>query len=409
MRILFVDDEPNILSGLRRQLRDMRHKWDMAFTESGQQALALMATQPFDILVSDMRMPGMDGSQLLAEVRQRYPTTVRIILSGHADHELVMKTVRLAHQYLAKPCEAEVLQQVLRRADALHDLLSHDQLVGLVGQIDSLPALPSSYTHLLEELESPDSSLESIGALVSRDVGMSATVLKLVNSAFFGLNRHVASPTQAVGLLGLEVIRGLVLSQGFFNAFDLRRVSHLSFEAVWRHSLAVANLSRAIASLEETDPKVVDSAFIAGMLHDVGKLVLANVTPDAYGQVIATVRSQNRLVVDVERQVMGTSHAEAGAYLMGLWGVDEKIIHSIAYHHRPGAVQPRGGSSGRLCLAAVHVANVLEHELCIIHPEYVRPKLDRGFLAEYNLLDKLPLWVKTCQKLFNCEGADGTK
>ena len=103
-RILFVDDEPLVLQGLQRMLRPMRNEWEMAFVESGRRALEEMATLPFQVVVSDMRMPGMNGAQFLSHVQELYPRTVRLILSGHADKDLIMKCVGTAHQFLAKPC-----------------------------------------------------------------------------------------------------------------------------------------------------------------------------------------------------------------------------------------------------------------------------------------------------------------
>jgi len=111
-RVLFVDDEPRILDGRRRMLRSMRHEWKMSFAETGQEALAILANQPFDVVVVDMRMPGMDGVQLLSEVRKRHQI-IRIVLSGTADREAILRAVGLAHQYLSKPCDAETLKSVL--------------------------------------------------------------------------------------------------------------------------------------------------------------------------------------------------------------------------------------------------------------------------------------------------------
>src|SRR5579863_1343288 len=117
--LLFVDDEPKLLQGLQRQLRPMREEWDMHFVESGNSALEFMSGRPVDIIVSDMMMPGMDGSQLLAEVAKKHPQTVRIVLSGQAEREAVLRLVGPAHQFLSKPCEADELRKAVSRAFAL--------------------------------------------------------------------------------------------------------------------------------------------------------------------------------------------------------------------------------------------------------------------------------------------------
>ena len=219
-RILFVDDEPLILQALQRMLRSMRDEWEMEFAEGGGQALERMAQIHFDVVVSDMRMPGMNGADLLAEVMKRHPHTVRIILSGHADKELILKCIGSTHQYLAKPCDAEALKATVRRASAVETRLKDETLRKLVGSMDRLPSIPTLYTEILDALRDPEVSLEAIGEIVGKDPAMTAKILKLVNSAFFGLRRQIASSTQAANFLGLDTIRSLVLSINAFSQFE---------------------------------------------------------------------------------------------------------------------------------------------------------------------------------------------
>ncbi len=392
-RIVFVDDEPRILDGLRRMLRGMRQEWDMTFLDNGRAALEHLAREPADVIVTDLRMPGVDGSQLLEEVRQHYPHMIRIILSGHANQEAVMKSVKAAQQYLAKPSDAEAIKSAIRRAYSLRGIMDSQALAPLVSSIESLPALPRSYQELMKELESETSSLARIGEIVAEDIGMSATILKMVNSAFFGLPREITSPSQAVLMLGLEVVKALVLSHHVFSTFDTSRLTGFDFEALWRHCRATAGLARHLARLEQAEKTIVDEALVAGALHDVGKLVLASVATDKYQEVLRVVQAENRLVVKVEKQVFGTSHAEVGAYLIGLWGLSDGVVEALAFHHRPGDSPGTGFSP----LTAVHVANVFEHQLCVFNPRYARPELDPGLLAANGA--KISDWLESCRDL----------
>ena len=217
--LLFVDDESKVLQGLQRQLRSMRHEWDMHFADTGGKALDFMASNRVDVLVSDMMMPEMDGAELLTEVSKRHPNTVRIILSGHADREAVLRLVGPAHQCLSKPCDAEELRTAVGRAFALRDLLSNEQLKQLATRIECLPTLPALYQQLTEELRKENSSMERIGEIISRDIGMTTKILQLVNSAFFGLSQSISSPAEAVMYLGLSTVRSLVLSIQVFSQF----------------------------------------------------------------------------------------------------------------------------------------------------------------------------------------------
>jgi CheY-like chemotaxis protein len=216
-RVLFVDDEENLREGLRRMSYLLRGEWEMAFAESGAQALALLSKAPFDVIVSDMRMPGMDGARLLDEVRQRYPQMVRLILSGHSDREMILRAVGPSHQYLAKPCDIETLLATLTRAYALRELLMNEDLRRIITAMQTLPSRPAVYAAVVEAVQSPSVSLEKIGELIQRDIGMTAKILQLVNSAFFGLQRPMSSPVQAVRLLGLETVQALILSGQIFE------------------------------------------------------------------------------------------------------------------------------------------------------------------------------------------------
>src|SRR5690349_8932070 len=254
-RILFVDDEALVTSGLQRMLRSMRDQWEMEFATSGAEALAKMDAQPFDLLVSDMRMPGMNGAQLLQETARRCPQTVRFILSGQADQELIMQCVGTAHQFLAKPCDAEKLKAAVTRTFAVSDLLNCDAIKKVVSQLSTVPSLPSLYLEVMAEIRSPDSSIDSVGRIIARDLGMTVKILQLVNSAFFGLPRQISNPTDAAMLLGLETIKSLVLWIQVFSQCppdgDGFSINELSM-----HSLATGLLAREIVKAEQGDAKV---------------------------------------------------------------------------------------------------------------------------------------------------------
>ncbi len=222
-QILFVDDEIDLLQGLRRMLRGMRNVWSMSFASSGEEALNLMADIDIDVIVSDLQMPGMDGIELLRTIREQHPNCIRIVLSGQSNIETVMHLVGIAHQYLSKPCDTELLKSTIKRSCTLREAVTNKSIMNIIANIDTVPSLPSVYTELIEELQSENSSMVKIGDIVSRDVGMTAKILKLVNSSYFGLPRHVSSPTDATILLGVETITSLVLSAHVFSQFDLKK------------------------------------------------------------------------------------------------------------------------------------------------------------------------------------------
>ncbi len=319
-RILFVDDEPHVLEGLRRMLHSMRAEWEMRFAPSGADALALLEHDPCDVIVSDMCMPGMDGAALLTAVRARYPHAVRLVLSGHSQQEMTVRSVAATHQFLAKPCDAETLKATVTRACALREWLADERLKQLVSQITTLPSLPALYWAIVEELHSPSTSTRRVGEIIGRDLSMTAKVLQLVNSAFFGLRRHVASPAEAASLLGLETIKALVLSVHVFQQVDQARVKPVGMEALWHHSLATGLLARRLSAAERRSGRIGDYALLAGLLHDVGKLILASQCAGAYGPVIELARAEHLPLCAAEQHVLHSTHAEGGADVLGLGG-----------------------------------------------------------------------------------------
>jgi HD-like signal output (HDOD) protein len=387
-KILFVDDEPNVLEGLRRMLHPMRGEWEMVFAGSGQEALDILGKGAFDVVVSDMRMPGMDGGELLTQIKNRYPHMVRIVLSGYAQQEMVLRSIGPTHQYLAKPCDAQTLKATVARACALRELLRDESLEALVSKMQSLPSLPSLYLEIVEQLRKPDTSVQTIGQIVAKDLGMTAKILQLVNSAFFGLRRHVASPVQAVALLGLDTIKGLVLTVHVFSEFDAARVPGFSLKRLWDHSVATSGLAKQIAAAQQVKKEVADFALMGGALHDAGKIVLAQNLPERYGEVVALSQAKALQPCQGEYEVFGTTHAEVGAYLLGLWGLPDPIVEAIAFHHCPQNCP----TDVFTAVTAVHVANVLEHQQRPTEDAVRGAGVDVDYLSGLGLADRLPAW-----------------
>ena len=336
-RILFVDDEPSILDGLRRMLRPMRSDWLMEFADSGQNALKILEGGEIDVVVSDMRMPDMDGAQLLQVVRERWPSVARIILSGHADRSAAVRSVGVAHQFLAKPCDGSELRSVVQRTCALRATLISPEVLSALTEIGELPAIPALYAALNRELGKPEPSLPALSKLIGQDPGMSAKILQLVNSAFFGLRRRVKSIDEAVTNLGTDVVRSLALSSTAFTTFT-NPSTVVSAERLWKHSMRVAEVAAHISAVHGNDRAGKANSFQAGILHELGKLIILFKRPSAF-------------------DAFEVQHGAIGAYLLGLWGLEDPVVEAVAFHHLP-SLAPAAGLSA---LVAVHLANHLVH------------------------------------------------
>jgi len=394
-RVLFVDDEPMVLEGLGRGLRSLRKDWDLLFAESGAKGLEVLAREPIDIVVSDMRMPEMNGLQFLTEVKSRHPHSIRMILSGYADEKLIMGSVGITHQYLSKPCTPEVLIATITRAASLRGILADEKLGLLVSQMESLPSLPALYVEIIEELWSPDASISRISEIVSKDPGMTAKILQLVNSTFFGIRRRITDPAEAVAYLGIETIQSLALSVQAFSRFDVRSVPGFSIERVWQHSLNVAAIARSIFQLEGRDKTIANEAFTTGLLHDLGMIVLASNIPRHYALVVVHQAGNNCLRHEAELESLGSSHAEVGAYLLGLWGLPDSIIEAIALHHRPGDCHEK--QLDLLCVT--HVSDALAQEIYPTQLAFKGSSLDERYLSDAGVIGRLASWREQAANL----------
>jgi HD-like signal output (HDOD) protein/CheY-like chemotaxis protein len=382
--LVFVDDEPLVLDGLRRMLHRYRATWNMSFVTSGEEALALMAESPMDIVVSDMRMPTMDGAELLKRVKDLHPRTVRIILSGHLELASALAVAQTAHQFLSKPCDSAVVRELISRAYDLHALMHDETLQRIVGGIDSLPALPSTYNELLGVLAEADVGLGDVSVVIEKDPSITAKILQLVNSSFFGIARPVESLRDATSYLGINTIRDLTLTLEVFRAFEGKRCSS-RFSLLKQQKLS--RLSGQIAHRLLDDKKVAESAFLAGMLHDLGRLILATHQPESYSRLLDTAAAEGRTVHEVERESIGVTNPDIGAYLLGLWGLPYTTVEAVAHHAEPSRVDHKSFDA----LSAVHVAVGLAHEL-VDSPDDPPAPLDLEYLERLGVLDRLPAW-----------------
>lgn len=398
IRVLFVDDEPNVLEGLRRSLRTLRHAWDMEFVESGREALEALAARPFHAIVSDMRMPEMDGVQLLDEVLRRHPEVIRIVLSGYSDWEIILRSVGATHHYLNKPCEPKRLRDAVDQALQLRSLL-HDEpsLMPLVGQIEVLPTRPALHTEVVEALRAPEAQAAEIAAILSLDGALASQLLQAVNSPVFAPQRPVSDLAAAITFIGLDRVEALILWAGALEKLTERASAYIDMPALRHHSFLVGKLAGAIARAEETTPATVNDAFAGGLLHDIGQLVLAaNLGPD-YARLRTLAMREAWELRRVEELRFGTTHAELGAYVLSTWGLSKPVVEAVAFHHEPA--QASGLNDELSAVTAVHVANALAQTSIPEHACALPEKPDQDYLHELGYAEHLSNWSEIAERL----------
>lgn len=386
-RILFVDDEPSMLRVLKMGMRSMTAAWDMDFANNGEEALAMVEQKKYDVVVTDMRMPGINGAQLLNHVLRHHPQAIRIVLSGYSDLSEVVNCVGLTHQFLEKPCSLDDLKNCLKRVTEVKSRLTHQNLCELTAGLKNLPSLPELYLEIADALQSPTASAQRIAEIASKDPAISAKLLQLSNSAYFGFSRKVFSVAEAVQLLGVNVIQSLAMAVPIFSSFNRSKCPNFPIDQVWAHSAQTGALGRQIFGEHLDDSHFAEQAFCAGVLHDLGKIILADGLPEAYSAVLLESRTTGKPLAEVERKHFQATHAEVGAYLLALWGLPMPLIEAVANHHNP-----RRCGTGELCLAGiVHITNALQHSQAI-HPELVGSPVDPAYLKQVGLEQQFDVW-----------------
>jgi putative nucleotidyltransferase with HDIG domain len=324
----------------------------------------------------------MDGATLLGHIRDLYPATARVILSGYSEESLARRAIPVAHRFLSKPISEADLRSTIERVFSLQDVLGAPEIRRVVGSVGELPSPSTTYARLTEAVSNQDSSINEIAEIIEEDVAMSAKVLQLANSAFFGLAQKVTTLSNAVSYLGMQTIKNLALTSEAFRVLQPHsRISLGACESMEKHAHRVASIA-SVLPLDNCDR---DATIIAALLHDIGKLFLASAMPDEFCSASSLACERGCRDFEAEEELLGTSHAEIGAYLLGLWGIPNLTVEAIAHHHHPTRV----ANSGFDCTAVVYVADLLDHELETHPTDLIGTELkasDRDYLEALGVL-----------------------
>lgn len=295
-------------------MRRQQSQWELFFANDGESAIELLNQQTIDVLVTDMKMTGMQGDELLQYTAKHYPDTARLVLTGQTEQAAHCTILQYAHQCLAKPCDADTLKKAVTEALQSRNLVNNPRIRATLGDIGSLPSLPRIYQELENAIHQQNVNNNQIAAIFATDMAMSAKVLQLVNSSFFGLARRVSSINDAVMLLGIERVRGLVLCSTVFEALkNTPCCPNISIEGLWHNAFTTARLARAICLAEKQKDDRPDQAYISGLMHSLGLLLFATRMPKKMQTLIEQATAAGSFLYELEHGVFQASHTEAAA------------------------------------------------------------------------------------------------
>lgn len=378
------------LEALQPSLAALGGAWDCVFSPDAASALDALASTPFDAAVANLSPGGINDAELLQQAAIRHPRTLRFVLGDVVDRELIASCMGAAHQFISRPWKPRELVSIIERSLALDAWLSNDKLRAFVPRLGKLPGLPATYFEVLKRAESPNSTVESIADIIARDPTLTARLLQMVNSPACGLGKKITSPSEAVSRLGLDAVKSLVLCLQLFAQSEPVKGASFSLEQLWHHSFSVAKLAAKLVLHCIASEGMASEAYTAGLLHNIGQIVLATNLSREYSAVVQAARKRECPLQEVELEQLGVTSNQVGAYLLGLWGMPLPLVESTALH-----LSPASASSIEFSLVTVvHVANVLAFEAHGPVNGLLQPKLDSKYLATLELPKTSDAWRK---------------
>ncbi|MDP1724993.1 MAG: HDOD domain-containing protein [Alphaproteobacteria bacterium] len=335
IKILIVDNQPKVYQGLKRVLWTQKPDWDLFYAENGQKALELIDEQKFDVIVSDIKMPVMNGSELLNHVYTKHPDIIRIVLSGQCDQDSAFKLVSTTHLFLAKPCDHKTFTDFIERAMKNKLILNNPDIIKIINGIQNIPSMPYTYLKLNHILEQKNVNVNTIVDIISNDVALAAKILQMVNSAFFSLNWRVTNLNQAIHVLGIDTLKMLVLSYGLIQKFEVKQIGKFSTDILWQENINVAFLAKELAIKSNESEDIVEEVFVSSLLLKIGILLLAQNYYLKFEEALKLAIETSSILIDVEKDLYACSHAEIGAYLLSIWGLPSEIVETVALHMNP--------------------------------------------------------------------------
>lgn len=382
MQLLIVDADPHLLAVLARVAQAMRPEWTVRSATSDEAALRLVEAAPVDAIACQVRGPGEEARALLARMRDGHPGAIRVALAGDEARRDGVALGFVAHRVLDRPCTGADLVATVERAHGLRTLLDDPVLRAAVGRMTTLPSPPGVLMDFENEVADPNTTMERLAAVIERDPGTSAAVLRMANISIFRRSQDATTVLDALRALGTQMVRGVVI--GHAVASRLAACSGtIDLEAWQERAMSVAttarDLARRLARLE-----LQREAFIAGLLHDVGTLVLACGAPATLDALRTRAREHGEDIVAAARAAELPPPSAVGAYLLALWGIPVAIVEAVAAWHDPATLPGEDIDAA----FAVHVADAL-----VDRPGFARRAVDPALLASRRRGAEVEAWI----------------
>ncbi|MEG8946187.1 response regulator [Rosettibacter firmus] len=384
-KLLFVDKLNNEQNRYQSLSDILGEQYEIYFASDSQEALNTLKNNDIDVCLIQFDSTSFNSLDLLTKIKRSFPKTIRILLSEDFSEKLSIRTFNLLHQVIKCPIEDKLLKEKLEPLLILKNLIKNDKLISKLNSEDGIPTLPEIYFKLEKELFSPEVSIHKVVNLISKDISLTTKIFQLVNSAYYGIPAKITDFYQAVNILGLNVIKSIVIYTKVFAHLEKKGELKEIIEAIWNHSILVSSISQKIIFYFTGNRDLAEQAYIAGILHDIGKIILINIEPN-YIKELKISRNNAFSDDDLEKSFYGVSHTEIGAYALALWGFPRSIVDAALLHHSSTIVND------------FSVSNIIQISHKLANIEGIDSVLYDTFISKEALIEYLSL-TKTLESL----------
>jgi len=353
-RLLLVDEDNEFLAAIQGSSFRSPPSSTLSIANSFTEALDLIKSQFYDAVFVNARVPCKNCSQLLETVKQLYPDSTRVVLSNQSSSEMVRSSNVIAHHYIQKPCDIEQFANIVTRVSATRDALSSPGLRSFISRLASIPAMSEHVVMLVKELDSSDPSIRKICEQLQGEAKMASKVLQLVNSNLFGCPRKFKSILDATLYLGIDMLKPLLIVEHMFNGLSTT-VSARQLRSIHAHRMLTGYLAKIIATHEGLTPTEIGNAYMGGMLHDVGTVVMMSLSPSVCDHIKEYCEFTGCSQVEAELHLFGTTHPQVGGYILNSWDLPFTVIESVVESHDASSRLLTGNTIADI----VYAANIL--------------------------------------------------
>jgi len=355
--VLFVTAALDTIKDLQKLQLDYNESLAFFFAHSQADALKIISENNITIVISDLRIPKFNSQEFLSILQDNFPKIFRVCLASDNEKIKAIRLTKSIHRSVKIPLDHADL---LKTINDLAKLMVYDldaQLVEKINGLGAIPILPDIYLRLEKELCRSTFSMNRIAEIIQADPLMVARILHIAHSSFYNIPSGVTNLLQAINFLGVNIVKTLVLYVKVFSLRDVSPETRSVLKEIKTHSIHVAKFSKAMMEKETNDKKMIELAYISGLIHDVGKIVLLQLNDkqkhSSYAQNIHSSNSH-----EMEQKLFGVSHISVGSYILRLWGFQDEIIEAVARHHDSTILENKALSLKEI----VFIANVFSYE-----------------------------------------------